>query len=375
MNLGRPITRRSWLRQASLAAAAGTIPQALAAKPDPNAAAQIESLALDFMKQFGVPGLSIAFSAKGRPAFSHAYGLADDAAGEELTTSHRFRIASISKPITSVAIFKLIESGKLKLDDPVFGGDHLTLPPDAAKPEKLAAVTVHHLLSHTSGGWRNDRTDPMFSHPRLPHDELIPLTLREVPLTHDPGTHHAYSNFGYCLLGRLIEKISGTSYAEFTTRSVLAPCGIRSMQIAGDTRDDRAENEVAYHGRNGENPYNMNVRRMDAHGGWIATPGDLLKFLLRADGEPNPPDLLAGPLMKAMLRTPPASPHYAGGWSINQAPNWWHGGSLPGTATIAARTARGLCWAGFTNARAPNISGALDHLMWKMAKAVPEWGA
>ncbi len=68
-----------------------------------------------------------------------------------------------------------------------------------------------------------------------------------------------------------------------------------------------------------------------------------------------------------------ANPNYACGWSVNQIPNWWHGGSLPGTLTIMVRTASGLCWAAFTNTRANGLN--LDEIMWKMVKAVPAWKA
>ena len=87
-----------------------------------------------------------------------------------------------------------------------------------------------------------------------------------------PATHWAYSNFGYCVLGRVIEKITGQTYENFVQQSILAPCGITDMRIAGNSYRDRAPNEVAYLGQFNENPYNMNVRRMDSHGGWIATP-------------------------------------------------------------------------------------------------------
>ena len=70
-----------------------------------------------------------------------------------------------------------------------------------------------------------------------------------------------------------------------------------------------------------------------------------------------------------------ANEHYACGWAVNKAPNWWHNGSLPGTSSILVRTASGLCWAALTNIRSEGIGPALDEMMWKIAKAVPAWGA
>ena len=70
-----------------------------------------------------------------------------------------------------------------------------------------------------------------------------------------------------------------------------------------------------------------------------------------------------------------ANPGYACGWAVNKAPNWWHNGSLPGTSSILVRTASGLCWAALANARTQGIGPGLDQMMWKIAKAVPEWRA
>jgi hypothetical protein len=147
------------------------------------------------------------------------------------------------------------------------------------------------------------------------------------------------------------------------------------MKIAGNTLADRLPGEVVYHGRNGEDPYRMNVRRMDAHGGWLASPADLVKFLIRADGSAQPSDLLKAASFKSMMTATKANAGYASGWAVNAVPNRWHGGSLPGTATIAVQTASGLCWAGFANSRSKDIGGALDRLMWDLAKAVPAWNA
>ncbi|MCW1883599.1 beta-lactamase family protein [Luteolibacter flavescens] len=339
-------------------------------------AADIGIIAKKFMTEHSVPGLSVAFAHRERLVFSAAYGLADEAKGEKLTSNHTFRIASVSKPITAVAIFALIEQGKLKLGDKVFGEGGLLAVKSLDKlPPKVSDVTVQHLLTHTAGGWGNERADPMFQHPELRHSDLIARTLQDHPLEHDPGTSYSYSNFGYCLLGRIIEEVTGKGYEEHVQQAVLDRCGIRTMRIAGNTLADRAPGEVVYHGRGGEDPYGMNVRRMDAHGGWLGRPEDLVKFLIRVDTRVEVPDILKEPSLKQMFQASAANPGYACGWAVNAAPNRWHAGSLPGTTTIAVTTASGMSWAGFTNARGPDINAALDRMMWEMAKAVPAWNA
>jgi CubicO group peptidase (beta-lactamase class C family) len=348
----------------------------MAVEPTAKEVQAIEAIARKFMTEFAVPGFSVAFGHRDKLVFRAAYGVADESNRQELTVDHTFRIASVSKPLTAVAVFGLIEQGKLKPGDKVFGpGGFLAADTGKELPPRLGEVTVHHLLTHTAGGWGNERADPMFQHPELGHADLIARTLRDLPLQHDPGTSYAYSNFGYCVLGRIIEKLTDKPYHQHVQEAVLDRCGIQTMKIADNTLAERAAGEVVYHGRSGENPYDMNVRRMDAHGGWIARPEDMVRFLIRSDGLVETPDLLREATLNEMFEGTKANAGYASGWAVNAVPNRWHGGSLPGTATIAVTTASGMCWAGFTNARSPGISPALDRLMWEIAKAVPEWRA
>ncbi|BCX47469.1 penicillin-binding protein [Haloferula helveola] len=346
-------------------------------KPTDAQRASMEKLARKFMGDFKVPGLSIAFAHRERPSFSTSYGFADAESREELTADHRFRIASVSKPLTSIALFQLMEDGKLALDDKVLGPQgRLGMEiPELKLTPRLRSLTVHHLLTHTGGGWGNQRNDPMFRNPKLDHAALIESTLRDDPLQHDPGEQYAYSNFGYCLLGRIIEKAAGVSYEGCVKDRLLKRCGIDGMEIAGNTRDERRPGEVVYHSRNGDRPYAMNVRRMDAHGGWIARPSELINILVRVDGGKVRADVLKQPSGERMFTASTANPRYACGWAVNQVPNRWHNGSLPGTASIAVITASGMCWAAMTNARTPGIGPALDRLMWDLARCVPDWKA
>ncbi|MEO6788102.1 MAG: serine hydrolase domain-containing protein [Chthoniobacteraceae bacterium] len=330
----------------------------------------------EFMEKFRVPGMSIAIAREGSFVLSRGFGVADKATGAPVTPDHLFRIASVSKPFTSATIFTLIEQGRLALDDLVFGEKgRLGFDFGRALPDAVREITVHHLLTHTAGGWTNKRDDPMFMHPKMGHRELIGWTLANQPLTDKPGTKYAYSNFGYCILGRLIEKLTGVPYAQAVKRDVLAKCGITTMRIVGNTLADRAPNEVSYYADDGGNPYGMNVTRMDSHGGWIARASDLVRFAMRVDGFPNPPDILRAESIRTMTTPTAASGSYACGWQVNKAPNWWHNGSLPGTSALIVRTASGLCWAALANIRIEGIGLALDQMIWKIAKSVPEWRA
>lgn len=370
------LSRRHCLRNltAGLAGAGLTLDAVAAKGLAPLSEKTIASLVRSFLQTYAVPGLSVAFSHQGRLAYQAGFGVANPATGEKVTPAHRFRIASVSKPITSVAIHLLAEQGRLDLQGGVFGG---LLPFDqhrAASPE-ATDITVHHLLTHVSGGWGNKKDDPMFQQPTMNHAELIPWTLATHALDNPPGETFAYSNFGYCVLGRVIEKVSGMPYEEFVQQHVLAPCGVTGMKIAGNTLAERAANEVVYVDLKAGAPYGMNVRRMDAHGGWLATPADLVRFLTHVDGFTTTPDLLHETTIQSMTTASQANRSYACGFSVNARPNWWHGGSLPGTSALVVRTASGMCWAALANARAKGIDAALDRLMWQIARAVPEWQA
>jgi CubicO group peptidase (beta-lactamase class C family) len=335
-------------------------------------------LARAYMQKYDIPALSIAVGHAGKLVYQEAIGWADREQREAVTPNNLFRIASVTKPLTSVAIFSLIEDGRLELGNRVFGRDAV-LGFDFGRPPyhpHVDQIAIHHLLTHTAGGWDNKANDPMFGHPELNHAQLIELTLRDRPLDHVPGQVYAYSNFGYCLLGRVIEKIVRRPYEAYVREAVLARCGVTDMAIAGNTLAQRRPGEVKYYGQGG-NPYGMNVTRMDSHGGWIARPADLVKFFMHVDGFAEPPNILRPPTIRTMTTASSANPGYAKGWSVNTAGNWWHGGSLPGTATIAVRTHSGFCWAALLNTRRQNspLAGDLDRLIWDMVRKVRGWRA
>lgn len=169
------------------------------------------------------------------------------------------------------------------------------------------------------------------------------------------------------MLGRVLEKVHGQPYETLVQKKLLEPCGITSMQIGGNTLAQRLPQEVTYLTARREAAYTMNVARMDSHGGWISTAGDLVRFASQL------PLLLKEDSIDAMT-APGVGGGYARGWNVNKVPNWWHAGSLPGTTTIMVHTARGFCWAGLLNGRSEGLGLALDKLMWQMGGVVKEWG-
>lgn len=370
--------RRQFLRVLGGSAAWPLIARAdpaAVAEPNPAERAAMAELARGFMQKYDVPALSVAVGYGGTLIYQDAFGDADRETHTAVTPDNLFRIASVTKTITSVAIFTLIEAGRLALSDEIFGQGAIT-GNDFGRPPfnpGVEDITLEHLLTHTGGGWSNAHDDPMFENPQMGQHELIAWTLRTRPLDHPPGQNYAYSNFGYCVLGRVIEKITRQPYADYVQTAVLARCGITDMTIGGNTLAQRRPHEVKYYGQGG-NPYGMNVTRMDSHGGWIARPADLVQFFMHVDGFAEPPNILRRDTIATMTTASAVNPHYAKGWEVNAANNWWHNGLLPGTSTIAVRTHSGFCWAAFTNTRqGPAMDIDLDRLVWTMVGKVGEW--
>jgi CubicO group peptidase (beta-lactamase class C family) len=330
----------------------------------PSMQEDLRKLARSFCEKFDVPGLSVAIHRHGKPLYEEAFGEADPGTREPLRISHLFRIASISKAITFFAILKLVKQNQLQLDSRVFGeGSVLGTGYGPPKDSRVQDITVEHLLSHTAGGWQNNDKDPMFRFRELSAHELISLTIQNVPLDSKPGTHRDYSNFGYCILGRVIEKKSKqTNYSQYVQDEVLLPFDITDMRIAGNTPGERLPMEVAYYGQSGENPYSCNVARMDSHGGWLATARDLAIFAGHFDGsemltalpEPDATTMMAVPTGVYIYPNDSTSKveHAKGCCSGTSTEiKWFYDGSLPGTTTTLAQSSTGFCWSGLTNTR------------------------
>jgi CubicO group peptidase (beta-lactamase class C family) len=343
-------------------------------------------IAMAFRRQFSVPASSIAISRNGQFVYDEAVGMGDRQHISQVQQSSLFRAAALSKPITAVTVFSLLEQGKLNINDKIFGPSGILGASYGKPPYKqyVTDVTVDHLLTHTAGGWPADSTDPMMHNLGWDHAKLIAETITNVPLAYPPGSHWAYSNFGYCVLGRVIEQVTGQPYAAYVQANILTPCGIATMQIAANKESQRAPNEVVYYGQYSEDPYKLNITRMDADDGWIASSTQLVQFLNHVAGAPGIAALLKPATVQVMTTPAPAYPQgpsrYARGWMVggDGGGNWWHNGSLPGSTTIMLRTSTGMCWAALTNTRtepANEIDAAIDQMMWNMVRTVPAWNA
>lgn len=427
------LTRRGLLRATAVGAAGLWLSAKTAKAADPFVAdlpitgsgdprlASFDRLMSAFVALHEVPGAALSVTKGGRLVYARGFGYADVERKEAVQPDSLFRIASVSKPITAAAILRLVEAGKLRLDDKVFKILKLKphLEPDAKPEPRLNDITVLHLLQHTAGWARDKSFDPMFRpitiatalkvEPPAIQEHIIRYMMGR-PLDFAPGTGYAYSNFGYCLLGRLIETVTGKSYEEYLKKDVLSLLGIRRMRLGKTLPDGRAEGEVKYYDEQNRTaravvgpqprkqvplPYGaFNLEAMDAHGGWIASAVDLVRFASTFD-DPAQSKLLKAESIRTMFARPekepglkadgePKSTYYGCGWSVvvtdnKERQNHFHAGALDGTATLLVRRGDGLNWAVLFNTRndpAGNYLGyGIDPYLHRAADKVKEWPA
>ncbi|WP_188505191.1 serine hydrolase domain-containing protein [Parapedobacter pyrenivorans] len=332
------------------------------------AIAEVDQSVEKFLTDYGFPGGSLAISKNGKLVYRQGYGLADKESGAKVTVDSRFRIASVSKLITSAAVMKLIQDGKLSINQRVFGIEGVLGTEYGTQPYKahVTAITLNDLLHHTIGGWGQDN-DPAFWDKHLDATAVINQTLDSRALSGAPGTTFAYSNFGYMLLAKIVEKASGKSYEQYVKSEILEKVGATKTTIAGATLADRQTDEVKYYGQGGDANYVYDYTQF-ARGngamGWLSTPTDLLRFANAVDGLPGRPDLLNAEAIKTMTTVLPASKgfgfNFGCGWVV-EGDEWFWWGSLPGTFAMLYRNGEGTCIAATTNGRRqPNPEVALN---------------
>lgn len=377
--------------------------------------AACDNLIETFLANWKIPGATVAIARKGKMIYERGFGYADCHKTETVKPYHRFRIASLSKPITAVAIMKLIENGQLSLSSKVFGaGGILNADPYFANANindsRVYQITVRHLLEHTAG-W--NRAIPCLPTPAAPYPWGIvhcdafsfPLTvtqqlnepnpvsrkalikfLLEDGLQFSPGASYQYSNIGYSILGQIIEQITGTNYEQWVQQNIFAPAGIcGEMEIGKTLLSEKLPREAEYF-----SPYKtlsafgdgtlapwqyggFYTPSMDSHGGWIANAADLLRFLLAVDKFSTKPDILQSSTITTMTTPSSQNQYYAKGWSVNAVNNWWHTGALDGTATFFVRSNDEWTWAILLNKRHDNNQFwiDLDQLPWNCFPQLP----
>lgn len=376
-----------------------------------------DNLVKNFMTKNGVPGLTIALAKDGRIVYMRGFGYEDIAKTIPVQPNNLFRIASCSKQITSIAIMKLMQEGKLSMSSKVFGPggllEHAPVISTATITDaRIYNITVQQLLEH-SGGW--DRDVNCNPNPTPPYPYFFagcdpinnPLTvsmdlgisnpvsenylckyLLQKGLNFNPGAKYAYSNIGYLVLGAIIEQLSGKSYENYVQTEILAPLGIFDMHTGNNLLSEKQEREVEYnpdgytnlsvYGTGQQVPWTyggMNVHAMSAHGGWITTARDFVKLVSAVDGFATKPDILNASAITVMTTPSAVQANYAKGWQVNIYNNWWHTGSIPGTSSEVVRSGSGYIWFIITNSRSASSTfwTDLDNLGWNIVSSTTSW--
>ena len=366
---------------------------------------------LELIAKWDVPGASLAVAKDGKLVLAKGYGVSDKKTNAPVTENMLFRMGSINKTLTSVIVMQLVEQGKVKLDDKAVSYfANLGIQPRKIEDSRIQDITVRQLLQHSAGFDRNLSGDHFFQ-PRLrevsQRQNSEPVTCEaiikdalETKLDFTPGERFAYSNTGYCMLGKIIEAATGKSYAEYTSQNVLQPVigkdflsGKSLASMPGETQYFMFSGESNMRGAPGVSrwsvptPYgSYSIENMDALGAWVATPSDVLKFFLAIDGAKGP-RLLQPSSLEAMTSAPSltspsrANNYYGMGMYIykdDRKLNWFHSGSQPGVQALALRTSAGYSWVVVFNTRPhPDKSAAFtrefDRALWNAAKNIKLW--
>jgi D-alanyl-D-alanine carboxypeptidase len=268
---------------------------------------------------------AVLVARRGKVLLQDAWGQADRTAGVANTPATRFRIGSMNKMFTAVATLQLAEAGKLRLDDPI--GRHL---PGYPNKQVAAKVTVRHLLTHTGG--TGDIFGPEFDQHRLrlrEHRDYLKL-YGSRGLNFEPGTRFEYSNYGFVLLGALIEQVSGESYDDYVGDHVFRPAGMGSTGALPESVEvpDRAVGYLRLSPGGAWEPNTYTLRwRGTAAGGGYSTVGDLLRFAQA---------LGSGRLLSEATLAEATRPHqqqYGYGFDVQgqgRLASYGHGGGAPG---------------------------------------------
>ncbi|MFI5735582.1 serine hydrolase domain-containing protein [Kribbella sp. NPDC051587] len=349
-----------------------------------------------FMQARGVTAGQLAVTYKGRLVLARGYS----ASTADVQPTSLFRIASLSKSFTAAAILRLEQDGKLTLSSKVVDLLGITAPVDP----RWSDITLGRLLQHL-GGWNRDVSgDPNFKDAAISQALGVPMELQHADvirymtgqkLDAAPGAKYAYSNFGYLLAGRVIEKLSGLSYEAYVQQKLLAPLQIKRMALGWSIAKHAGETsyESQYTGRTVLNntgatvaaPYgSFSMRIQDANGGWIASAPDLVRWAKMFDA---PGAVLNSTSLGRVWAQPetgidPTGWYYGLGWQVRSVTtggtgrNTWHTGSMPGTSTILVRTYNGMSWAALFNRRddpSGKSYGDIDPAMWTAANGVTSW--
>lgn len=353
-----------------------------------------------WMARNNIRGASLAVMRNEKLIYCKGFGWADKEQEKAAEVGDIYRIASASKLITAVGIMKLCDEGKLSLDSQVFGAEGILNQFTEIRDKRAEKITVRHLLNHTAGFSRR-MGDPMFRIADVIEweeltttptaDQLIAFQLG-MKLRDNPGGAAQYSNIGYLVLSRIIEKVSGMSYEEYLQSHVLWPAGCYDMHIARNYYKDRYPSEVKYYGHDPNDriksydgtgamrprEYGGNdITGLQGAGAWVSSAVEMMRLVASIDGNANVPDILSKESV-AEMRNITRKGDYALGWARYNAKN----GSLVRTGTMSGTCAyidyreSGISYVFLTNTshyRGASFTNSIGQMIRDAMNRVNEW--
>lgn len=352
-----------------------------------------------FMREWGIKGGSFAIMHNDSLLYAKGYGYANIKDSIPCNVNHLFRIASVSKLITAVAIMKLSEKGSLSINNTVFGKNGIlndSIFMDITD-KKIANITVEHLLRHT-GGFSQPLGDPAFN-----MDAVARVLKKPLPLTVDdmvvyasrnrlrsaPGGTYRYSNLGYIVLTKVVEKLAGMNYETYVRDSILAPIGCYDMFLGRSFSTNHRENEVAYYEVQEAEPVaafdgsgrmtmksdgGNDITCLSGAGGWIASPVELLRLVASINNEPEKDDILQQETITQMTEFSKKLKPI--GWANVTQSEWFRSGSMAGTSALVKRQKDGYTWVFISNSSSwngPYLSKCMSTAISRAISRVKEW--
>ena len=326
-----------------------------------------------YMRKWQIKGASLAITKGDSLVYAKGYGWADEENEIKMSPRHILRMASVSKLITATGIMVLHDRGDLNIKDTVFGPSGILNDSSITaliRDKNLYKITVEHLMRH-QGGFRRD---PLFSS----RDVMHQLQLDHAPEAEDfykvvlnrrlkfaPGSWQSYSNFGYLLLSKIIEKTSGMPYEEFICKEVLEPAGCYDMHIAGTYYEDRRDNEVRYYTHDGEGKFieeytdsgvivercygGNNIPMLSGAGAWCGSPAEIARFVASIDGRPEVKDIISKESVELMTGYYDRDTFSLGWNDTHPDKGWSRSGTLSGTTALVKLFPDGECWIFISN--------------------------
>lgn len=288
---------------------------------------EVDSVMLACLKETEIPGGACAIVRGGKLLFARGYGYANREAAEPFLPSTVCRIGSVSKTVTAVAILKLVEAGRLSLDDPAskIGRIKPFEIPGSSMDPRVYRITVRNLLQHRTGIPENScwstpaRARTMGVAGPLSRNQLVDLALGQ-PLKFDPGVQYMYENTNFMILARILEEVTGKKYEAWVHENVFAPIGVTDAFCIRTRNYQRKPNEAVYYdlpdrkepsvfpedkGKMLPKSYGGGIyyEAVDGAGGWVCSAIDLARFVVGLEGSRGIP-LLNQSLLRAMTARP-----------------------------------------------------------------------